>query len=660
MKKLKKEYVDFLKKISNKAKIDILKMTTVASSGHPGGAMSSLDLFLTTILFSNVFESSDYICKLKATGTELAEKSLFKLDALKEKDAFILSHGHTAPGWYAALAAFGVVDEDECLSGYRKLGSPFSGHVENNIPLISWDTGSLGQGLSAACAKAIYYKDKASDSQVYVFMGDGEQQKGQISEARRFIKKYELTNIHVFIDYNKLQVNGYIEDVMKQNIKAEWEADGFVTLEINGNDFDDIYIALETSKSDKKNNYVILANTVSGNGVSFMENESRYVASALKNDDCDKALAELKDDSGKGLQYYVDLRKHTDFKKVMEKYPRRDYQNDWETITEKISNKSKEYYECDHMVDCKVAYSDTLLEMCDEIEKTPVYVFDCDLCIAVKTDSFRKKFPGCFFQAGIQEHHTVTCAGALSKELALVFYSDFGVFGLYEPFNQHNLNVLNNANLKTVVTHCGMIGEDGKTHHCLNYIGVANALFDTKLIVPADANHTKDVLRYAAKHYGNQMVCLGRNVSHIVSGDGNTPFYGADYKFEYGKADIIFESDKRYLVSIGDAFHEAYKACLSMREKGETIGLIYISTPLKIDEELKGVFADKAIFVVEDHNVNCGLYKEISAFLGKNQVMCKLYSVGMDNFGESGNYAELLDKNGLSEEKIIEFIEQNG
>ena len=130
--------------------------------------------------------------------------------------------------------------------------------------------------------------------------------------------------------------NSEIKLVWTSNIQnTDYMFSGLTNLkEINGNDFDDIYIALETSKSDKKNNYVILANTVSGNGVSFMENESRYVASALKNDDCDKALAELKDDSGKGLQYYVDLRKHTDFKKVMEKYPRRDYQNDWETITE--------------------------------------------------------------------------------------------------------------------------------------------------------------------------------------------------------------------------------------------------------------------------------------------------------------------------------------
>ena len=645
-------YIEFLKAASNQAKADVLTMTTVAESGHPGGAISSLDLYLTTLLYSNIFENSERI-KLELDPIDLNEKEYFKLAKREDIDSFYISHGHTAPGWYAALGAFGILDREEYLPNYRKIGSPFSGHVQSSIPFVGWDTGSLGQGLSAAAAKALYLKQQGLKSHVYVFMGDGEQQKGQISEARRFIKKYNLTNIHILIDYNKLQVNGNIEEVMPQNVIREWRAAGFRVLDIDGHDFNNIHESLCKDISDDRNNYVILCNTVSGKNISFMENKNKYVASAVDYNNCKIALQEL------GVKEKIDYYKEKrciDDATLNSKYQEKTYAKAWKNLTDTIASKSQTYYKTEMIVDCKTAYGDTLVEINNESFKLPVYTFDCDLAIAVKTDKFMKENPNCFYQSGIQEHHTVSCAGSLSKQKALVFYSDFGVFGLYETYNQHNLNCLNHANLKTVLTHCGLIGEDGKTHNCLNYIGVVNSLFDTKLIVPADANQTKDIVRYAAKDYGNYVVALARNAQPIIYNEDGTPYYNENYIFEYGTADIIIKSQNNYMVAIGSAFGEAYKACLCLRKKGMDIGLIYISTPLSIDERLQTVLANTNVFVFEEHNEKCGLYKELTEFLWKYKVCCNMYHVGLTDYGESGNCADLLKKNHLDANSIKKYV----
>ena len=651
---MRDNYIEFLNFASNQAKADILTMTTVAESGHPGGSISSLDLYLTTLLFSNIFENSDRI-KLELDPISIEQKEYFKLSTQRDMDSFYISHGHTAPAWYAAMGAFEILDREEYLTYYRKMGTLFSGHVQSTVPFIGWDTGSLGQGLSAAAGKALFLRQQNQKSQVYVFMGDGEQQKGQISEARRFIKKYNLTNIHILIDCNKLQVNGNVEKVMPQDIRQEWSAAGFCVLEIDGHDFNMIHESLLQDTADEKNNYVILSNTVSGKGVSFMENRSKYVASAVDYNYCKEALRELREEEK--IDYYRKRRTLFDGSGIdSEDSVKKDVVK-WGELTKDIKTKSKTYYRADLTVDCKSSYGDTLVEVDNESHSVPVYAFDCDLAIAVKTDKFMHENPGHFYQSGIQEHHTVSCAGSLSKQGALVFYSDFGTFGLYEPYNQHNLNSLNNANLKTVLTHCGLVGEDGKTHNCINYIGVVNSLFDTKLIVPADANQTKDIIRYISKTYGNFVVALARSKQPIICDKEGIPYYNEDYVFRYGVADVIIKSSSNYMIAIGGAFGEAYKACNCLNKKGIDVGLIYISTPLSIDKQLRTILANKNVFVFEEHNEKCGLYKELAEFICRYNICCSMYHVGLKDYGESGDYNELLEKNGLDANSIQRYIE---
>jgi transketolase len=158
-----------LRETARKARGDILKMTTLAGSGHPGGSMSSIDLYLTLHALARIDP---------------------RAPDNPARDRIVISHGHTSPGVYAALGNLGFFPVDEAIAHFRQAGGPFEGHVERNLPGVDWSSGNLGQGLSAGCGMALASNIRGLDNQVVVFMGDGEQQKGQIAEARRFAIKY--------------------------------------------------------------------------------------------------------------------------------------------------------------------------------------------------------------------------------------------------------------------------------------------------------------------------------------------------------------------------------------------------------------------------------------------------------------------------------------
>ncbi len=262
-----------LEKLTTICKGDILKMTTLAQSGHPGGSMSSLDLYLALYAFANI--SSENVENVN-------------------RDRIVISHGHTAPGIYSVLGRNGFFDIEKAVAYFRKAGSIFEGHVEPDVTGIEWATGNLGQGLSAGCGFALAGKQRELDYNVFVMMGDGEQQKGQISEARRFAKKYNLTNITAIIDFNKLQISGKISEIMPQNIKENYISDGWEVIEIDGHNFREIFSALEKATSNNDSPTAILAKTVMGKGVSLMENDEQYHGKPLTEVECKDALEELK------------------------------------------------------------------------------------------------------------------------------------------------------------------------------------------------------------------------------------------------------------------------------------------------------------------------------------------------------------------------------
>jgi transketolase len=235
----------------------IILATTLAGSGHPGGSLSSLGLLLMVYAIAKVDP---------------------KNPRGEDRDRVVISHGHISPGVYSVLCEYGFFPEEPFLLEFRRAGSAFAGHVEQSVPGVEWNTGNLGQGLSAACGMAKALKLKGLTRQVFCLMGDGEQQKGQVIEARRWAVKFGLNNLIVLIDYNKLQIGGSIFEVLPQDIAKEVEATHWNLIEIDGHDFQQIFQALRSAVlgkvKDPSKPTAILAHTVMGKGISFMENDA--------------------------------------------------------------------------------------------------------------------------------------------------------------------------------------------------------------------------------------------------------------------------------------------------------------------------------------------------------------------------------------------------
>jgi len=307
-----------------------------------------------------------------------------------DRDRIIISHGHTSPGVYSALAACGFFNINDCLYGFRKAGSPFEGHVEQTVPGVEWDTGNLGQGLSVGVGKAIYAKLSGLNFKTYVVMGDGEQQKGQISEARRMAAKYRLTNLIAIVDYNRLQISGMLRDVMPQDITRDWTSDGWQVVEIDGHDYNQIYEALYRATKGNGEPVMILARTTMGKGVSFMENKEGYHGAPVKMDMLNEALAQLKV-SNSDIELIKERREGNP--PVLQKNERAQFPlvNPGNPLT----------YAIDEKVANRNAWGKALLSVADAnmiIDDFVMAVFDCDLAGSVKTTGFAEKYPDNFFQ----------------------------------------------------------------------------------------------------------------------------------------------------------------------------------------------------------------------------------------------------------------------
>ena len=258
-----------------KVRMGIIESTHAAKCGHPGGSMSAADLF--TYLY------------FKELNVDPANP---KWD---DRDRFVLSKGHTAPGLYAALALRGFFPVEDLLT-LRKVGSYLQGHPNmNSVPGVDMSTGSLGQGISTACGMALAAKVKGKTNRVYTLLGDGEIQEGQVWEACMFASHYKLDNLCVIIDNNGLQIDGNVADVMSPYpIVDKLEAFGFHIQAIDGHDFQAIEAALETAKTVKGRPCAIVMKTVKGKGVSFMENQAGWHGVAPNDQQYEQAMSELK------------------------------------------------------------------------------------------------------------------------------------------------------------------------------------------------------------------------------------------------------------------------------------------------------------------------------------------------------------------------------
>ena len=263
-----------LMKTANEVRKGIVTAVHSAKSGHPGGSLSAADIY--TYLY---FE----------------EMNIDPKDPKKaDRDRFVLSKGHTAPGYYSTLAHRGFFPVED-LTTLRKVGSYLQGHPDmKHIPGVDMSSGSLGQGISAAVGMAISAKLSNDDYRVYTLLGDGEIQEGQVWEAAMFAGSRKLDNLVVIVDNNGLQIDGPIDEVNSPYpIGAKFEAFNFNVVEIDGHDFDQIADAFKQAKECKGKPTAIIMKTIKGKGVSFMENQVSWHGSAPNDEQCKQALEEL-------------------------------------------------------------------------------------------------------------------------------------------------------------------------------------------------------------------------------------------------------------------------------------------------------------------------------------------------------------------------------
>jgi transketolase len=591
--------------------------------------MSSIDFYLVLYSYANVHPQSS---------------------SDPNRDRIVISHGHTSPGVYAALGRLGFFSIEAALATFRKAGSPFEGHVEKGIPGVEWNTGNLGQGLSAGCGFALGSKILRKDFHVFVAMGCGEQQKGQISEARRFAVKYGLDNLTVIIDFNCRQISGVTQEIMPQDISKNFGSDGWRVMEVEGHQFQEVYTTLREATLSKHPT-VIIAHTTMGKGVSFMEGKEEFHGRALTLQEYKEAIREL------GVEDDLDR-----YRQIREKgtlpYPGRKYPA--ETLSIQTGNPRN--YEKDQKLDNRSAFGNALLDIAKanvrEDSPLPVAVFDCDLASSVKTAGFAKQFPGHFFQGGIQEHNTATIAGAASALGLVSFFADFGVFGVDETYNQHRLNDINDTNLKLICTHTGLdVGEDGKTHQCIDYVGVMQNLFGYKIIIPADPNQTDRVIRYLANTYGNFLVTMGRSAIPILLTEAGIPFFGPSYEFRYGRADLVRNGKDAAIITTGGMVHRAIQAHQELREKGVEVQVINISCLSELDGEAVLKAAKTGVIITyEDHHIQTGLGSLIANFLAGRGLGIRFRKLGATHYNSSGKPDELYRMQGLDVGSLVQAV----
>ena len=271
---LQQEQVDALAEKALRIRQDICRMVCQAKSGHPGGSLSAADI-LAYLYFQ-----------------EMSVDPANPKDG--DRDRFVLSKGHASPVLYATLAEKGFFPREE-LENFRKIGAMLQGHPEmKHTPGVDMSTGSLGQGLAAANGMALAAKLDQKDYRVFVMMGDGETQEGMIWEAAMAAAHYKLDNVIAFLDYNGLQIDGPTEEVMSLcDVAAKWRSFCWHAIEIDGHDFQQIHAAVEQAKTIKGQPTIIIAKTIKGKGVSYMENQVGWHGNAPSEEQLEQALADL-------------------------------------------------------------------------------------------------------------------------------------------------------------------------------------------------------------------------------------------------------------------------------------------------------------------------------------------------------------------------------
>ena len=615
------ELITILKNQATSLRIHSVQATTEAGSGHPTSCLSAADI-IATLFFS-----------------------VMRFDPKNPKnpnnDRFILSKGHAAPILYAAWAEAGAFKTDDLLL-LRTLESDLEGHPTPRLNFVDVATGSLGQGLPAGIGIALNAKRlDHSEARTYVLMGDGESVEGSNWEAAELARHFQLDNLCAIIDINRL---GQSDPTLLQHdieaYRARWSGFGWNALPTDGHDIAALLNAFDQATETKGRPTVILARTLKGKGVSFVEDKEDWHGKAFKKgQEADKALAQLK--AALLPNGHAPAIRPPE---VSEK-----------SVSLEMEGKGKksrfgppEYTSTDSVA-TREAFGTVLAKLG---EANPlVVVLDADVKNSTFTDKFAKLFPNRFFENFIAEQNMVGAAVGLASQGKVPFAATFACF-LTRAYDFIRMAAISHSNIKLMGSHVGVsIGEDGPSQMGLEDLAMMMAQPGVVVLYPSDAVCTHWLTALAAQHQGMVYIRTGRPKAPIL--------YKNDEQFVIGGSKVLRQShtDRLTVVGGGVTVFEALKAYDELMKLDLPIRVIDLYSVKPIDREtlLSSAHATRnSILTVEDHYKHGGLGDAVMSAVGSEGI--KVHKMAVTEIAHSGKPEELMDRYGISAKHIVEKV----
>ena len=601
---------DDLRLIATRLRIHSLRMTTVSGSGHPTTCLSAADL--AACLFFHEMRWNTRDPKDPAN------------------DEFVLSKGHAAPLLWAVYAEAGIIPLESLLD-LRKITSDLEGHPTPRMPWVKAATGSLGQGLSVGVGMALAQRLDKSPARTFVLMGDGECAEGQVWEAAAAAAGWKLRNLVAVVDVNRL---GQSDPTMHEHdlaaLKRKFAAFGWDAIVLDGHKIDKILAALKLA-GKKGRPTVLLARTLKGKGVSFIQDKNGWHGKPLKADELARALEEL------GCLPAVESRRFIRKPKPFQKkkaassfdFPRTAY-------TEKTAT--------------RLAYGNALLNL-GKVNPAVVAV-DGDVKNSTYADKFFEAFPGRSFQAFIAEQNMIGVGMGLAAKGYLPFMATFAAF-LSRAHDQIRMAAYSLSNIKVCGSHVGVsIGEDGPSQMGLEDMAMFRPIPGCVVLYPSDAVSSEACVALAAAHKGLVYLRTSRPATPVLYSAGESFAVGGSKVLRKGEGDAVT------VIAAGITVHEALKACEALKKEGLGLRVIdaYSVQPLDEATILREVAetGGRAV-VVEDHYAAGGLGGAVAEALAGRAFLVHLC---IRELPRSGKPDELLERYGISASHIARAVRE--
>lgn len=599
-----------LKKLSQLIRYYCLISTTKAGSGHLTSSLSAVECMAT--LFFGGF---------------------LRFDAANPKnpnnDRVIFSKGHASPLLYALWAAAGRLTKADLLK-LRTFASPLEGHPSMRFPYTEAATGSLGQGLSvgvgmALAAKYIY----KLPYRTFVLLGDSEMAEGAIWEAIQIAAYYKLNNLVAILDVNRLGQRG--ETMYGHNIeiyKKKFIASGWDTLVVNGHSIEGLGLAFGEALTSREKPVVIVAKTIKGKGVPFIEDQNGWHGRALPASDLPRALAAL---GPVDRSLWGSIAKPATAKK---------------TRAQRMPLGAFPAF--DKPIATRRAYGDALIRIFPRYPD--MVVLDGEVSNSTYAEIFKQKYPKRFFEMFVAEQNMVAVAVGMARRGLLPFVSTFASF-FTRAFDQIRMARYSEANVKFIGSHAGVsIGEDGPSQMGLEDIALFRSVLDSVVLYPADAIATHKLVEQAAKHKGIVYIRTTRKETPLL--------YPASQSFPIGGSKVLKQSRKDFVTvaAAGITVHEALAAYEMLRKQNIRIRVIdlYSIKPIDTQSLRRAAQQTKTIVVVEDHVAEGGIADAVREALATTPA--RVRSLAVRKTPRSGTPAELLDYEGISRNAIVKLV----